>query len=195
MNKQELIEELKKEIEVTKSISKGEEHVKLYEKGKRIGLEYGWMFAEKLDEPELPIIPPFVADWYEGRKSSIYYHLCTAIESAAIKNSNSMSLNKFEFWLMDFENENIGKILNLKNGYTIEKETMYYVIFVESEDKEKGQSLYKDFNFNGDKVVSTHIEPFIKRIALEAGNFHFTKQEIEAIDERYWAFAEEVPVK
>lgn len=69
---------------------------------------------------------------------------------------------------------------------------MYYVIFVESEDKEKGQALYKNFNFNGDKVVSKHIEPFSKRIALEAGNFHFTEQEIKDYDERYWAFAEEV---
>ena len=76
--------------------------------------------------------------------------------------------------------------------YSVEKETMYYVILVESEDKEYGQALYKDFNYDGDKVVSTHIETFSKRISLEAGNFHFTEQEIKSIDERYWAFAEEV---
>lgn len=78
------------------------------------------------------------------------------------------------------------------DGYTIEKETMYYVIFVESEDEEKGQALYKDFNYDGDKVVSTHIETFSKRISLEAGNFHFTEQEIKSIDERYSAFKVEV---
>ena len=69
---------------------------------------------------------------------------------------------------------------------------MYYVIFVESEDKEKGQALYKDFNYDGDKVVSTHIETFSKRIALEADNFHFAEQEIKTIDERYLAFKVEV---
>lgn len=69
---------------------------------------------------------------------------------------------------------------------------MYYVIFVESEDKEKGQALYKDFSYDGDKVVSTHIETFSKRISLEAGNFHFTEQEIKSIDERYLAFKVEV---
>lgn len=148
--------------------------------------------SDLIKQTELPVIPQFVADWYEGHKSSIYYHICTAISSAVNKNANSMPLNKFEFWLMDFENENIGKILNLKNGYTIEKEQMYYAILAESENKEVGQALYKTFNFEGDKVISTYIAPFSKRIALEAGNFHFTEQEIKAIDERYWAFAEEV---
>lgn len=53
MNKQELIDELKKEIEATKNVSNFEEHVNLYGKGKRVGLEFGWMLAEKLDEPEI----------------------------------------------------------------------------------------------------------------------------------------------
>lgn len=53
MNKQELIDELKKEIEAIKNVSNFEEQVNQYDKGKRIGLEIGWMFAEKLDEPEI----------------------------------------------------------------------------------------------------------------------------------------------
>lgn len=68
MKKEELIEELKKEIEATKNVLNCEEHFSLYAKGKRVGLEFGWMFAEKLDEPELPVIPQFVANHIEGSK-------------------------------------------------------------------------------------------------------------------------------
>lgn len=53
MKKEELIEELKKEIEATKNVLNCEERFSLYAKGKRVGLEFGWMFAEKLDEPEI----------------------------------------------------------------------------------------------------------------------------------------------
>ena len=68
MNKQELIEELKKEIEVIRNNTDWEERTETYEKGKRIGLEIGWMLAEKLDEPELPEIPQFIADRIEEYK-------------------------------------------------------------------------------------------------------------------------------
>jgi hypothetical protein len=140
---------------------------------------------DQVNEPELPVIPQFVADWIKeckARKHNLFGVYQFSPELVSV-------------WI--FENQSKKERVDLiarawLDGYTIEKETMYYVIFVESEDKEKGQALYKDFNFNGDRVVSTHIETFSKRIALEAGNFHFTEQEIKAIDERYWAFAVEV---
>lgn len=133
--------------------------------------------VNQLDEPEIPMIPQFVADWIEK------YNIKTALGNIDAQEDDICAwvlynLDTFSrAWL---------------DGYRIEKETMYYVIFVESEDKEKGKALYKDFNYDGDKVVSTHIETFSKRISLEAGNFHFTEQEIKSIDERYLAFKVEV---
>lgn len=140
---------------------------------------------DQLDEPELPVIPQFVADWIKE---------CKAYENNLFGVYN-FAPDVVSAWI--FENESKKERVDLiarawLGDYTIEKEIMYYVIFVESEDKEKGQALYKDFNYDGDKVVSTHIETFSKRISLEAGNFHFTEQEIKSIDERYLAFKVEV---
>lgn len=152
---------------------------------------------DQLDEPELPVIPQFVADWIEKHKYSsdlidLYSSIEYATDSDGFIEDKWQHSKEFYDWLSD-DTDKIYLLADaMRYGYTIEKENMYYVIFVESEDKEKGQALYKDFNFNGDKVVSTHIETFSKRISLEADNFHFTEQEIKAIDERYLAFKVEV---
>ncbi|MER2001215.1 MAG: DUF1642 domain-containing protein [Carnobacterium inhibens] len=166
-----------------------------YEQGRVSVLKYYLNLIDQLEEPEKVVvskmekvvIPQFVADVlkeYKDNKYKTLYGLFFDVE-------REMITGEFGDWFVTDGNYEVFCRAWL-DGYTIEKETMHYVIFLESEDKEKGQALYKDFNFNGDKVVSTHIEPFSKRIALEAGNFHFTEQEIKAIDERYWAFREEV---
>lgn len=160
---------------------------------------------DQLDEPEKVVVskketvevPQFVADWIEKHKYSsdlidLYSSIEYATDSDGFIEDKWQHSKEFYDWLSD-DTDKIYLLADaMRYGYTIEKETMYYVILVESEDKEYGQALYKDFNYDGDKVVSTHIETFIKRISLEAGNFHFTEQEIKSIDERYWAFAEEV---
>ena len=143
--------------------------------------------VEQLDEPKLPVIPRVAADVlkeYKDNKYKTLYGLFFDVE-------REMITGEFGDWFVTDGNYEVFCRAWL-DGYTVEKETMYYVIFLESEDKEKGQALYKDFNFNSDKVVSTHIETFSKRISLEAGNFHFTEQEIKSIDERYLAFKVEV---
>ena len=75
------------------------------------------------------------------------------IKSCNAVSEDSMPLNKFEFWLMDFENENIGKILNLKNGYTIEKEPdkLYRVKFAKT--TRNGKEMYLEKN---DELMKQH---------------------------------------
>lgn len=148
-----------------------------YEQGRVSALKYYLKLIEQLDEPEQEKV------------------VVNEIMAGHIENCKNLKLTLSDSLHLVVPGDKQEEVLFARawlDGYAVEKEKLYYVILVESEDKEKGQALYKDFNFNGDKVVSTHIETFSKRISLGIGNFHFTEQEIKAIDERYWAFAEEV---
>lgn len=175
---------LEKEINKTLNIDGGSgERIEGFNKG----LEFSLDLIEELDQPEVPVIPQFVADYLNDFKKQNL----TLGDALDTHFEDDEQIHRWLYEDGEVRNDEVFARAWL-DGYTVEKETMYYVILVESEDKEYGQALYKDFNFSGDKVVSTHIETFSKRISLEAGNFHFTEQEIKAIDERYWAFAVEV---
>lgn len=120
MNKEELIEELKKEIEATKNVLNCEEHFSLYAKGKRVGLEFGWMFAEKLDEPELPAIPRFVAEWIEEEKRN------SASYVGMMLRFHNMDLNAEINGYINRNYETFARAL-LLDGYKIEKEPQWVV--------------------------------------------------------------------
>ena len=141
MKKEELIEEIKKEIEATKNVLNCEEHFSLYAKGKRIGLEFGWMFAEKLDEPELPVIPQFVGDYLDDFKKQ-NLTLGDALDT------HFEDDEQIHTWLYEdgvVRNDEVFARAWLY-GYTIEKEPKY---LVKARDKNswlylKSMQLYKD---------------------------------------------------
>lgn len=153
MKKEELIEELKKEIEATKNVLNCEEHSSLYAKGKRIGLEFGWMLAEELDEPEEPkgidltkekldsyglvisnkvAIPQFVADWIEKHKYSndlidLYSSIEYATDSDGFIEDKWQHSGEFYDWLSD-DTDNIYLMVDaMRFGYTVKKEQLYYM--------------------------------------------------------------------
>ena len=59
MNKQELIDELKKLLAIPSEIQ-----------GHNYGLRRAIALAKQLDEPEKPKVPQFVAGWYEEHKDN-----------------------------------------------------------------------------------------------------------------------------
>ena len=181
MKKEELIEELKKEIEATKNVLNCEEHFSLYAKGKRIGLEFGWMFAEKLDEPELPVIPHFVADWIEECKNNL-----SDLSFALVNWKHECNSRYFIDWFGTDGNEEVFARAWL-DGYTIEKEKQYTVVFPSLTGTEEHFLVQGDNGIGGfwldgdwDYIESSDMKAL------------FTEQEIKAIDSRYWQFAEEV---
>ena len=77
MNKQEVIYELKRLLSKPSEI-KGSD----YDYGHSYGIRRAIALAKQLDEqqepsnkPEKPIVPQFVADWYEERKDYFEWHL------------------------------------------------------------------------------------------------------------------------
>ena len=67
MNKQEVISKLKSAIPKNNADD--------YQKGETAGLNFALLLLAELDEPEKPVVPQFVADWYEERKDYFEWHL------------------------------------------------------------------------------------------------------------------------
>ena len=71
MNKQEVIDKLKAAIP--------KNNVDDYQRGEVAGLNFALLLLAELDEPEKPVVPQFVADWYEDSKFYFewnLYNLC-----------------------------------------------------------------------------------------------------------------------
>lgn len=79
----------------------------------------------QIDEPEKPVVPQFVADWYEKNEYSLernIYTLCIR--------SYQRELPKEEFskWFDDARNKAIETLVKMKlYGYEVEKEKLYTV--------------------------------------------------------------------
>ena len=67
MNKQEVISKLKSAIP--------KNNIDDYQRGEAAGLNFALLLLAELDESEKPVVPQFVADWYEERKDYFEWHL------------------------------------------------------------------------------------------------------------------------
>ena len=121
MNKQELIDKLKRYLTQMSEI-KGSEYCKGYEYATKHHLA---MIAD-LDEPEKPVVPQFVADWYEDHKGNFEIYLSELCRNFTF---NRERLNdKLANWYEQLENKPIQTLVNMHQfGYEIEKEKLYYV--------------------------------------------------------------------
>lgn len=128
-----------------------------------------------LPQPKKPVIPKFVADWIDAHNlhgnnplreyrdlENDFNEGWTDEEDAAVYHW----VNKNPYTFIDA----------LRYGYEVEKEKMYYIY-------DKSTKGY--LGYNADKTrLSWYTSQFPNDV--------FTEQEIKEIDERYWAFAEEV---
>ena len=182
MNKQELIDEL------TKYVERYEDATDEYDQGKSSAYEVALKLAKKLrlDEPQKPVVPKFVAEWFENNKDALDLAIFMAIRELDVEEWPHKT--DFENWLDVAENKPIETLIHMKDGYEVEKEPLYYVylpkIIVLSEmmvpDIEGAYLMKSD-----DEIELADNNDF--------DDMKFTEQEIKAIDERYWAFA--VPVE
>ena len=81
---------------------------------------------KSLDEPQKPVVPQFVADWYEENKDDFEFNVWDWI---AFRNEPEKLENKeFNYWLNDSEGNPIQTLVNMHQfGYEVEKEKRYLV--------------------------------------------------------------------
>lgn len=134
MNKQELIEKINNlSYTLTWNIP-------------RINREIVINLIEQLDEPQKPVVPQFVADWYEENKDDFEGNLFRCINTISSMYEDK-ELNDFENWVIEAHTEPFQTIVNMHQfGYTVDKEKRYYVRFNFIEDSYSYLTLIKHLN-------------------------------------------------
>ena len=123
-----------------------------------------------------PVIPQFVADWIEDYRD----HGGLIVDMLDSLTTEIDSVSSVDNEVAQWFRENTEKMLKaLTDGYEVEKEKKYTIKLSLPE----GVFL----RYEGDEL-------FISKRAITTNSnwkYNFTEEEIEAIDKRYWAFAEE----
>ncbi|MBT0944443.1 DUF1642 domain-containing protein [Streptococcus lutetiensis] len=93
-------------------------------KGEQEGINFALYTIDSVDEPEKPVVPQFVADWYESIKDDFEYNLyklCTDFREQKLR----ADLNG---WFSNDNNKPIETLVLMhKFGYEVEKEKLYTV--------------------------------------------------------------------
>lgn len=142
------------------------------------GISAGITILNKLAEPDKPVIPNFVAEWFEENKDNLDNAIFGYIVFWEERDTNS----ELYQWFAESKNKPIETLVRMKDGYEVEKEPLYEVIIGDL-------YLIKKFNNRNDFCFDTSCS----LCAWEKSAYQLTEAEIKAIDERYWAFA--VPVE
>lgn len=85
----------------------------------------GWV--KELDEPQKPVVPQFVADWYEENKDDFERNLFRSINTISSMYEDE-ELNEFEDWVIGAYTKPFQTLVNMHQfGYEVEKEKRYVV--------------------------------------------------------------------
>lgn len=116
MNKQEVISKLK--LAIPKN------NIDDYQRGEAAGLNFALLLLAELDEPEKPVVPQFVADWYDDNQDDFefnLYRLCVDYDNCELD-------KEMMIWFSDKNNNPIQTITAMHQlGYEVKKEKLYTV--------------------------------------------------------------------
>lgn len=132
-----------------------------------------------------PVVPQYVADWYEEHKDDFEIKLFQCI-CEAVENYDKNLANDFENWLMSEELEVIQTLVNMHQfGYEVEKGPRYTVEI-------KGIGGYSKY-LNRDTQTQKWL--FASKTELERFRAHHTRKELEDADFGWVFDCEGVEVK
>lgn len=135
----------------------------------RISMSY----AEDLYDSffEKPVVPQFVADWYERNKDSFNFYLVEVINNIPY-GADEEDFSDFEKWIDD-EDDSLTILVNMHQfGYEVGKEPRYTV-------KMKGIYGYSKY-LNRDTKTQHWL--FASKTELERFRTHHTRKELEDAD-------------
>lgn len=100
---------------------------------------------KQLDEPQKPVVPKFVADWFEENKDDLDNAIFGYLAFWEERYTNSVLYQ----WFAKSENNPIETLVRMKDGYEVEKEPLYRVKIGEGyfvEYQERGTLIMPDCN-------------------------------------------------
>lgn len=172
-NKLWALKQIDEEIEEARLLKSAE-----YNEGYEDGCQYSQRVIDMMDEPHKPVVPKFVADWFEENKDDLDNAIFGYLVFWEERDTDSVLYQ----WFAKSENNPIEKLIRMKDGYEVEKEPLYEVIIGDL-------YLIKRFNDRNDFCFDTSCS----LCTWEKSAYQLTEAEIKAIDDRFWPFA--VPVK
>ncbi|EOS8095791.1 DUF1642 domain-containing protein [Enterococcus hirae] len=89
------------------------------------GINAGIAVMKKLDELQQPVVPKFVAEWFENNKDALDLAIFMAIRE--LDDEEWPHKTDFENWLDVAENKPIETLIRMRDGYEVEKEPLYCV--------------------------------------------------------------------
>ena len=119
MNKQELIDILKRQLEVMPGASGGP-----YDGGYEYATKHHLAMIADLDEPEKHAVPQFVADWLEVCKDNLALSLASSMNPIVLRTNNQHE--ETIHWFKSAKNQETFAKAWLY-GYEVEKEKLYTV--------------------------------------------------------------------
>ena len=85
--------------------------------------------VKSLDEPQKPVVPQFVVDWYEENKDDFEGNLFRCVLNIP-SIFDSAKLNEFERWFLNASTKTFQILINMHQfGYEVEKEKRYIIKF------------------------------------------------------------------
>ncbi|OAV82345.1 DUF1642 domain-containing protein [Streptococcus gallolyticus] len=175
MNKQQLI----KNLGYVRYSDTDDERYNYYNKG----IDTAISFAKKLAEPEKPVVPQFVADWYEENKNDFeysLYRLCIDFYGRKLHED-------LHEWFKFDKNKPIETLILMhKFGYEVEKEKVYTV---ELPNPNRADVSLVLGVYNGGKVAifANYTDDWKYK-----EQYQLTEAEIKQDFEWAWQFAEKV---
>lgn len=85
-----------------------------------------WIDILELDEPQKPVVPKYVAKWFEEHKHNLDMSICHVINSGG-RIASLTEFSEFELWFCETLNPIFTLVSMLQFGYTVEKEKRYFV--------------------------------------------------------------------
>ena len=156
MNKQEAIEKIE-ELKKYFCGALGDDWINL-------GIDKALNVVKQLDEPEKPVVPQFVADWYEAHAGADFEY--SLYRFFIDFHEGNLDDNDLQAWFTDNSNKPIQTIVNMHQfDYEVEKEKLYT-----AQLKSTGEYLHYDTET--DKV---HHFCAYGDTAKNSKHYHFTK--------------------
>nr|DAM46794.1 MAG TPA: Protein of unknown function (DUF1642) [Caudoviricetes sp.] len=134
--------------------------------------------VKQLDEPQKPVVPQFVADWYEKHKYALEFNIFDYVYRFEQK-----AKNDFKDWFDDINTKAIQILVNMHQfGYEVEKEKKYKITLL----NRNGGDLYL-VNQNADLANKYgHFSPvvllFTKCTNFSKKCYELTKKDVVSYD-------------
>lgn len=164
------IKEIKHEISNLCFVAKSKE----YQAGYIAMRDFAMKLLNQLDEPQKPVVPEFVAEWFEEHKDDLEFGIWELCVDSYNSNEGGMT-----GWIQYSNNKPIETLFRMKDGYEVEQEPLYMVPLLT--DKEGNKKILVERRGQYDIIWDYENEDDWHEL--------LTEEQIKSVNPEYWKLA------